>query len=263
MKSRSVASLSVFLLAACASQSALDNVEGDVKKLREESQNIRTQSAGSYSEISQLRDEIASTKGSVEELRYQSRQNQKRFDTEDSLLVRKTIEMEGRIARMEQYLGFSAASPPQKPFTVVAPPPGAPAGKDAPQSEPKPVIPAATPDDLLKEGLVKLSKKDNPGARDNFTSFISQNPQSDKVDDAQFYIAESYFNEKWYEKAVLEYQVVIAKYSKSNKRAAALYKQALSFEKIGDAVNAKARFKDVVSVYPSSPEAALAKKKLQ
>jgi tol-pal system protein YbgF len=88
-------------------------------------------------------------------------------------------------------------------------------------------------------------------------------PKSELFDDAQFFLAESYFSEKWYEKAVLEYQTLIAKYTKSNKRPAALYKQALAFEKLGDTVNAKARFRDVVSVYPASPEAAQAKKKLQ
>ncbi|HWR00918.1 MAG TPA: tol-pal system protein YbgF [Chlorobaculum sp.] len=116
---------------------------------------------------------------------------------------------------------------------------------------------------LIRDGMAKMEVNDYSGARTSFTSFMEKNPKSPQVGDAQFYIAESYFNEKWYEKAILEYQVVIAKYTKNSKRPASLYKQALSFEKIGDQVNANARFKDVIRNYPLSPEAKLAKKKLQ
>ncbi|NTW51816.1 MAG: tol-pal system protein YbgF [Chlorobiaceae bacterium] len=116
---------------------------------------------------------------------------------------------------------------------------------------------------MLQNGLAKLQMDDYAGARVDFTSFMSQNPNSPQVGEAQFYIAESYFNEKWFEKAILEYQVVIAKYTKSSKRPASLYKQALSFEKIEDEVNANARFKDVIRNYPLSPEAKLAKKRLK
>lgn len=149
----------------------------------------------------------------------------------------------------------------------------APAAEEAPA----PVVaavPVATPakseppvyngeEALIRDGLAKMEVSDYSGARANFTSYMAQNPKSPQVGDAQFYIAESYFNEKWYEKAILEYQVVIAKYTKNSKRPASLYKQALSFEKIDDQVNANARFKDVIRNYPLSPEAKLAKKKLQ
>lgn len=246
--------LPCILLSACASKSDLNYVQGEV-------QNIKSQSAGSYSEITQYREEISSLKGGIEELRHDQSAAVKRLDVEDSLMVRKTDDFEARLAKVEQYLGIAetpgSTATKKLPATVEAKgqtPVAAPAGQTKAS--------APTGDDQLVDGLAKMKKSDYAGARDSFASFMSRNPKSPKVADAQFYIAECYFNEKWYEKAILEYQVVIAKYTKSPKRSAALYKQALSFEKIGDTANAKARFKDVLTVYPASPEAKLVKKKL-
>jgi tol-pal system protein YbgF len=249
MNARPLLLLPVVLLASCASKSDFNYVQTEVSKLKEDSQTIKSQSAGSFSEITQYREEIASLKGRIEELRHDQATSLKRLDVEDSLLVRKTDDIESRISKIEQYLGIAAPPAPK----VVSK-----GGEDAAKGK----TPATPGEELINEGLAKMSKADYAGARDSFTSFVSKNPKSPKLADAQFYIAESYFNEKWYEKAILEYQVVIAKYTKSPKRPAALYRQALSFEKIGDAANAKARFKDVVTVYPASPEAKLAKKKI-
>ncbi len=265
MNVRKILLFPCLLLSACATHSDMVYVQGEVSKLKQDSEAIKTQSAGSYSEITQYREELASVKGGLEELRHDYSASQKRFDVEDSLMVRKSDAFEARLARIEQYLGLSEtpALPNAPQAAVVADstkgkPPAPPAVKAE-----KPAATVATGEELLKEGVAKLKKSDNAGARESLAAFMTKNPKSPLVADAQFYVAESYFNEKWYEKAILEYQVVIAKYTKSARRAAALYKQAVSFEKIGDAANAKARFKDVVSVYPKSPEAALAKKKLQ
>jgi len=264
MKVRSLLLFPLALLSACASKSDLNYVQGEVSKLREDSQTIKTQSAGSFSEITQYREEVASLKGGIEELRHDHSTALKRLDVEDSLMVRKTDGIEARLARIEQYLGITETSAASSAKAVPVPDGGKEKASvpTTGSGQPKTAAQPVSGDELLNDGLAKMKKADNAGARDSFTAFMTRNPKSPKVADAQFYIAESYFNEKWYEKAILEYQVVIAKYTKSLKRPSALYKQALSFEKIGDATNAKARFKDVVTVYPASPEAKLAKKKL-
>jgi tol-pal system protein YbgF len=291
MKKRSLLFLPVVLLSACASQSDMSYVQGQVSQLKQESQVIKQQSAGSYSEITQYREEIATLQGKIDELHHDYRVSMKRLDMEDSLQVSKSNELESRIARLEQYLGLDISSAGKSQATVVLPPPKPVPGTSqasstpaaAPSNAPGQVKSSASPDspsssqvqkasaatasspdgaDQLQEGLIRMKKEDYAGARENFKAFMAGNPKSPKVADAQFYVAETYFSEKWYEKAILEYQVVIARYTKNPKRPAALYKQGLSFEKIGDKANASARYKDVISLYPSSPEAKLAKKNL-
>ncbi|MBN1929850.1 MAG: tol-pal system protein YbgF [Chlorobiaceae bacterium] len=279
MKTRSLLFLPMVLLSACASQNDLNYVQGEVSQLKQESQVIKQQSAGSYSEITQYREEIAGLRGSLNELQYNYQGSMKRLDMEDSLQVSKSNELENRIARIEKYLGLellSAKKPGITPAPVV-PPKGGPA--DAPASAgsaapEKPIPPSPKADaapafsgadsaeSQLNEGLLLMEKKDYAGARERFKAFMNSAPKSPKVSDAQFYLAETYFDEQWYEKAILEYQVVIAKYTKSSKRPAALYKQGLAFEKIGDKANANARYKDVVNLYPGTPEARLGKKSL-
>jgi tol-pal system protein YbgF len=265
MRVRTTLLLPCIFLSACATQSDLNNVQSEVSKLKEDSQSIRTQSAGSYSEITQYREEISSLKGNIEELRHDQSNSLKRLDVEDSLMVRKTDDLESRLSRLEQYLGMASATGSSKLPVKTLPPNEAAAATAGAATTPSAAKPAAavTGDDLLKDGLGQMQKANYAGARETFKSFISKNPKSPKISDAQFYIAESYFSEKYYEKAILEYQVVIAKYTKSAKRPASLYKQALAFEKIGDSANAKARYKDVVTLYPSSPEAKLARTKLK
>lgn len=273
MKTRRFLFIPAILLSACASQNDLNYVQGEVSQLKQESQVIKQQSAGSYSEITQYREEIAALRGMLDQQQYDYRASMKRLDMEDSLLVRKTNDLESRIARIEQYLGIeSDGSGKSLPPRVMPPPPpvsGAAPGSaaDQPKGAASGTTPAAaspaTGDALISEGLIKMKKLDFAGARENFNAFMTGNPKSPKVADAQFYLAETYYNEKWYEKAILEYQTVIARYTKSPKRPAALYKQGVSFSKIGDEANAKARYKDVVNLYPQSPEAKLAQKNLE
>jgi tol-pal system protein YbgF len=243
----------ILALSACASKQDLLVVEDNVRKLKTESETIKSQSAVSYSDVQQIRDEVSRLQGSIEEISHNNRQSFGRLGMEDSLLVHKVDELESRLQKIEQYFALlkqestpSAASLPQNN-----------SGESIKQPD------TLTDTALLSEGLAKLNKKKYAEARDSFNLVLKTVPLSAHADEAQFYIAESYFGEKWYEKAILEYQVVIAKYTKSTRRAASIYKQALSFELIGDTVNAKARFKDLVNVYPASPQAALARKKLQ
>jgi len=236
----------VLVLSACASKQDLLVVEDNVRKLKTESETIKTQSAVSYSDIQQVRDDVSRLQGSIEEISHNNRQTFGRLGMEDSLLVHKVDELESRLQKIEQFIIASA-----KRDTL-----------SVPSSSPVPPV-ILTDAALISDGEQKLNAKNYLAARENFSLLLQRKPLSARADEAQFFIAESYFGEKWYEKAILEYQVVISKYSKSSKRPAALYKQALSFELIGDAVNAKARFGDLINIYPSSPQAALARKKMQ
>ncbi|MBN1279236.1 MAG: tol-pal system protein YbgF [Chlorobiaceae bacterium] len=238
----------LLMLNACASKSELVVVADDVKRLKTDTETVRSQSAASYSDVQLVRDEVAQLKGNLDEMAYQNKQTFGRLGLEDSLIVHKLDAIETRLSRIEQQLGSGSAKTSSQA-----------AASSGVSSQP---VVVQTAKALLGDGIQKLESGSYAAAREIFALLMQSHPSSDLVDDAQFYIAESYFSEKWYEKAVLEYQTVIAKYTKSNKRPAALYKQALAFEQLGDAVNAKARFRDVMNVYPFSPEAALAKKKM-
>jgi tol-pal system protein YbgF len=275
MKSGRLLLIPAFLLSACASKNDLNYVQGQVSELKQESRVIKEQSAGSYSEITQYREEIAALRGKIDELRHNYEISMRRTDMEDSLLVKKTDTLESRIARIEQSLAVDASGggDSQTPKLVPSAPGSAAPGTgtdvltgqlkgQSPVKAPVPQFASATDEALLNEGLVRMKKQDFTGARESFKAFMNANPKSPKVADAQFYMAESYFNEKWYEKAIIIYDEVFRRYTKNAKRPAARYKQGLSFEKLGDKANARTCYKDVVNLYPKSPEAKLAQKNL-
>ena len=77
------------------------------------------------------------------------------------------------------------------------------------------------------------------------------------------WIGESYYREKWFERAILEYQTVIEKYPKGNKVPAAMLKQGMALQKIGEKPSARLIFEELINKYPKASEAAIAKKKLK
>jgi tol-pal system protein YbgF len=88
-------------------------------------------------------------------------------------------------------------------------------------------------------------------------------PSSDNADNAQFWIGETFYQEKSYEKAILEYQKVIEKYPRGNKVPAALLKQGLAFLNLKDRVNSRLIFEELVRKYPNTSEAKAASDKLK
>lgn len=291
--SRSLLFAPFILLSACASKQELVVVKDNLQDLRSQSETMRTQSAGSYSDLQQIRSQLGRLQGAMEEQSYRNRQTFGRLGLEDSLLVHKADELESRIRNIERYLGIE---PPPKKEPVPAPAPApaaaattadtlaapaaaapapaaaapdsasavpaadaasaAPAPKPALPPLPKPPVP--TDSDLFNEGAELFGKERFALSRDKFAELVKIHPDSGLADDAQFFIAESWFNQQSYEQAILEYQKLIAKYTKSEKRPAALFKQARAFELIGDLQSAKTRYRDIVNVYPDSPEAKIA-----
>jgi len=67
--------LPFLVLSACATKQDLIVVEDDVRKLKTESETIKTQSAGSYSDVQKVHDDISSLQGSMEESAHKKRFN--------------------------------------------------------------------------------------------------------------------------------------------------------------------------------------------
>jgi len=117
--------------------------------------------------------------------------------------------------------------------------------------------------DLYKDAYETYQKGDYEGARRKFEAFLKQYPNTELSDNAQFWIGETYYGKKDYEKAILEYEKAIAKYPEGDKVPAALLKQALAFLELGDKTNGRNLLKRVMERYPQSEQADMAKKRLE
>ncbi|RLB89027.1 MAG: tol-pal system protein YbgF [Deltaproteobacteria bacterium] len=239
-----------------------DALRSDIQSYREEQlkadEAYRIRHAELHSLMEDLREEIADLRGQIENSRYDMRRrtetlalsqekNEQRLKAlEESL--RRGLD---RIIQLEQYLGME---PSGKVDYAEATPPGLEKGKTKLRK---------TPDELYTEAKQQLDSGKYESARELFLAFLKQYPKSENADNAQFWIGEIYYREKWYEKAILEYQKVIENYPKGNKIRSALLKQGFAFFNLGDKTNARLILKELVRKYPRSNEAKIARKKLK
>lgn len=117
--------------------------------------------------------------------------------------------------------------------------------------------------DLYRDAYETFLKGDLDGARRKFEAFLKQYPNTELSGNAQYWIGETYYLKKDYEKAILEYEKAIVKYPEGDKIPAAIFKQALAFLELGDKTNARNLLKRLIEKYPLSDQAQLAKKKLE
>ena len=226
-------------------KSTLEQWEADAAKLREDVAEMRAATES-------VRGEVRKFHGLLEEQGYQLRTKVGAVETTDTkaresmaIVQAKLDSMNDSILRLEAYLGVEDGKIPAK--TGVEP---------AEEPEPEELDEAATysrAKEAFDAGRLEAS-------REAFKAFLGKFPNSDNADNALFWIGETYFQEKWYEKAILQYQDVIDKYPEANKVPAAYLKQGLSFSMLGDNSNARIVWNQLIKKFPGSPEAVLAKK---
>ncbi|HWP91567.1 MAG TPA: tetratricopeptide repeat protein [Thermodesulfobacteriota bacterium] len=104
----------------------------------------------------------------------------------------------------------------------------------------------------LKQKLDELAKNDSP----RFSS-------SDKSSSDLFSTAESYYQKGAYEDAIISYQKFIATYPNDNRVPQSYLKQGLSLVNLGKSEEAKFFFQTLISKFPDSEEAKIARRKLK
>jgi tol-pal system protein YbgF len=216
-------------------------------------QALRKQSAGLRALLEEMNEEIRILNGRLDEMEYALKQEQRKAQElekkrEEKLdrLAQRTDKNSEQLRSMEQYLSLEST---KKPVAVATP--GDSAKK--PLSE----------EEVYRSAKQAFDQGDSEAARKGFQEFIKRYPNSKNADNAQFWIGEIYYREKWYEKAILEYQNVIENYPKGNKVPAALLKQGLAFSNIGDTANAKLILEELNRKYPKSNEAKVAAETLK
>jgi tol-pal system protein YbgF len=117
--------------------------------------------------------------------------------------------------------------------------------------------------DLYRDAYETFHKGNLEGAQRKFEAFLKQYPNTELSNNAQFWIGETYYQKKDFEKAILEYEKAITQYPEGGKIPVVLFKEALAFLELGDKGNATRLLRGVIERYPYSDQAEIAKKKLE
>ncbi|MBI5379235.1 MAG: tol-pal system protein YbgF [Nitrospirae bacterium] len=224
-----------------------------VAKLESGQEEVRRNQADLGAKMDQISSEMQVLTGRFEESRHQSQRALQEFAA-----LRQTQEQ--RLREMEQKIK-SLHEPPASPTGGATAFP-APAQEAKETKEAKPPV-KKSPEEIYKEAYDTLKEGHPAEAREQFKKFLKLHPKSDLADNAQYWIGETHYVERDYEKAVLAFEELVKKYPKGDKVPGALLKEAYAFLELKDKSNARTLLKRLVALYPKSEEAALAKKKLK
>jgi tol-pal system protein YbgF len=120
-----------------------------------------------------------------------------------------------------------------------------------------------SPDRVRYDRLLTMFRDgDLEGARQGFTGFLSEYPNSSLAPNARFWLGETYYGKKDFQKAIDTYDKVEIDYPSSEKVPAALLKKGYAYLAMKDMKRALSTFKQVVTLYPGSAEAGRASDKL-
>ena len=285
--------LLLLVLSACVSETDFYRLRSDVAELKKETStaktevdNLKEKTSGAAKEdsltavresqgdltsrLNDLSGSLNDLRGRFDENRYFVEKALKEHAAESDLLRAQISSLESNMKMLKDKM--AAIEPTAKhneEFSGQQGPSGQGEGGAGPKAEP------ATPDTSQKNtdvtiestkaydtALEAFKDKKYKASREKFETFIKDYPKNELADNAQFWIAETYYAEKNYEDAILAYESLLKKYPDSKKISGAMLKQAFAFIEIGDAKTGKIILKKLVEKYPDSKDAELAKKKL-
>lgn len=255
----------------------LPELEGSVKAVREGQANLRADLIDVRSEIQQLRGELSSGLHDREVAGKERQSVEESVSLQLSYLQQQMQATEARLARIEDYFGLkpppaSAAAKEPAAQGLSPPKPQAPAesaeaaGGDQAVAPAPPAAPPQkelTPEEAYEMAYHLFQSNQNEAAREAFEQFIRRYPESSLVDNALFWIGETYYRTGDYEKAILNYQQVVAKYPKGSKGPDALLKMGYALEKMNEPEAAVAAMEKLLKTYPQAPQAKLATRKIE
>ncbi len=130
------------------------------------------------------------------------------------------------------------------------------------QIETRPGGAAGNAAQFYDQGMQDLTQGRYPLGLQNFREYLALVPDGDLSDNAQYGVGECFFAQSRFDSAAVEYARVEQRHPSGDKVPAALYKLALSQEKLGQANDAKKTFERLVKDFPLSGEAQLARERL-
>lgn len=237
-------------------------LEGRVRQLEEQ---LNSQGLlNLFTQIEQLKQDMARLRGQIEELANANDQTGKR---QRDLYV----DLDNRMRRLEQPVP-TAAVPGAVPGAAEPGAPGAPAGTVAAAAAAASAAPGAAPappgapdpggEQRAYESAFNLFRIGNyPAAIAAFTNFSKTYPQSPLAPSALYWVGNSYYAMSDFRNAIAAQQRMVKAYPDAQKVPDALLNIASSQQELGDVPGAKKTLDELIKKYPLSDAAEKAKRR--
>lgn len=271
-----IASAMLFMLPVFAQDSRL-SLADRVSLLEQRAQNKDQSSATLVNQLQQVQSQLRDMQGQIEELQHQLQQLQDKSKDQ-------YIDLDSRLGRLEaaSKTGAVPASGSSAPAAAGAAATGTAAAAGNPASNANTTSTPTTQAPPAKGGNKPLSAADNAaaqaaydaafktlrggdyvGASREFRKFIEQYPDHSLTPNAFYWLGESYYVTTNYKVALEAFQHLLNQFPQSEKAPDALLKVGYCQLELKQAPAAKATLESVVSKYPSSKAASLAKERLR
>jgi len=232
-------------------RSGLDSLRTQIDTMRANDEVAARLLADTRREVGEQRDVILSS---------QARQSSTQRELADLMarLDGRLDEITSRVTRASERAG-SGAPRTSAPPADGAGSPSAPGG-----TSPPPVATSAgpSPSQVFDLATRDLTEGRYPLALQGYREFLARFPDTELADNAQYGVGECFFAQAAFDSAAGEYAKVGTRWPQGDRAPAALYKLALSQERLGRTAESRRTFEDLVKRFPASSEAGLARDRI-
>ena len=116
---------------------------------------------------------------------------------------------------------------------------------------------------VFRRALELFRQGKTESAYEGFAGFLSTYPNHEYSDNALYWMGDCRYEEEKYQDAITDFLKVVRFYPGSNKMPDVLFKVGLSYQRIGDTEKAQSVFSDLITSYPGSAFADLAKARME
>jgi tol-pal system protein YbgF len=201
------------------------------------------------SEIDRLRSETTALRGEIETLRFET-------ENSDSRQRELYVDIDRRLQDLE-------TTPPQAFAPPFEAPPAASGGGAAPAQPPVAARPTGSDQQNYQAAMALIESRRYEDAGRAFTTFLESFPTSPLADNAQYWLAETYYVRGQYADGLPEFRALIERYPQSDKVADALLKVGYCQAELGDRNAARTSLQEVARQFPGTTAARLASQRLE
>ncbi len=234
-----------------------------VSTIREDQANIKADMVDIHTEMQELRGDLSSDKHQEDVKKREEKAMEETAALQLSHLQKKVRMYEERMVRMENLLAIKQGSGTGVPAASKKKTNNALPAEVKKAQRKTAVKEKMKPEDVYEKAYNTYKAGRYMEAREAFNQFVLSYPDSKLVNNAIFWIGETFYRFGDYINAISKYKQVVDKYPKGAKAPDALLKMGFAFEMSGETKAAIATLEKLSREYPKATQVKLANKKIQ
>lgn len=246
-----------------AAQRDRDNILAELRQIQAQLSQIQSSHAELKQAVDQLSAASEAQRDSLRKTLADGNVALERVEQDLSVLSARVDETNGRIGNLQQEL----VSMRQTQQPLMLPPTETAEGESEEPAEDAPPLPvvAAGPSvtDIYNQARIDYTQGRYALAISGFEDVLATDPQGDLADNAHYWVGESYFAQRQYERAIGSFDTVVRDYPSSNKRSDAYLKKAMALENMDRRSEAMLMYELVIEQFPRTQHQRIARSRLE